>query len=152
MTIMTPHLPDDALLQTYAQREDCFTDCFASPTQTTLPSLIRAFYTTPLFRVERLILRLAGYGSTDADAAALAAGGTTFAAWTVEARAMDQILLQDAFGRTRSWLMARDGVVYFGSAVVPPEPGAPLGWTFGMLMGFHRIYSRALLRAAVRRL
>ncbi len=44
--------------------------------------------------------------------------------------------------------------LYFGSAVVPRssggngEPG--MGWLFHGLLGFHRLYSRLLLRAASR--
>lgn len=105
-----------------------------------------------MFRNERLILRLAEHASTDADVAALAKGSTQFAVWTVQARTPNHILLCDAFGRTRSWLMARDEMVYFGSAAVPREAGAPLGRMFTLLLGFHRLYSRALLRSAVRRL
>lgn len=152
MSVRQHDLPSDALLQLYAKREDCYTDCFADAAQTTLPTLIRAFYTTRLFKAERMILRIAGHPSTDAQAHALADGAAHFAVWQVEARTTDQILLADASGRTRSWLMARDGHVWFGSAVTPPEPGAPLGPVFAGLLGFHKLYSRALLASAVRRL
>ncbi len=86
----------------------------------------------------------------------------TFAAWTVEARAPDQLLLCDFMGRTRSWLMvapaeAPGGTrLYFGSVVVP-ERNATTGETampatHSRLLGFHRLYSRMLLSAAARRL
>ena len=66
-------------------------------------------------------------------------------------------------GRTRSWLMAvpqGDGGpvtrLYFGSAVVPVRDRKSgrmrLGLTFTALLGFHKLYSRALLSAARERL
>jgi hypothetical protein len=71
-------------------------------------------------------------------------------------------LLCDFLGRTRSWLMsgAGDGDsstrLYFGSAVVPngvDESGKKhFGFGFHALMGFHKLYSRALLRSAASRL
>ena len=66
-----------------------------------------AFYTTWLFRLERWILRLAvARPSTDEEAHQLARGEReAFAAWSVEARAPDQLLMCDFTGRTRSWLM-----------------------------------------------
>lgn len=123
-----------------------------------------AFYTTWLFRLERWILRLAvARPSTDEEAHELARGERdSFAAWSVEARAPDQILMCDFAGRTRSWLMvvAIEGSpgtrLYFGSVVVPirdPKTGEPsLGPVHGPLIGFHKAYSRLLLGAAARRL
>lgn len=72
----------------------------------------------------------------------------------------------DFQGRTRSWLMvapaeggsAGSTRLYFGSAVVParaPRAGTEtpdLGWTFRLLLGFHKLYSRALLFSAKSRL
>ena len=73
-----------------------------------------------------------------------------FAAWRVEDRAEDQLLLCDLPGRTRSWLMAASEgtrtLLYFGSAIVPLSPG------YRALLGFHKLYSRVLLRAAKSRL
>lgn len=46
-------------------------------------------------------------------------------------------------------------LLYFGSAVVPlPSQGGQaqrMGWGFHALLGFHRLYSRLLLRAACQR-
>jgi hypothetical protein len=42
--------------------------------------------------------------------------------------------------------------LYFGSAVVPQKPHGPMGAGFRALLGFHHLYSRALLRSAVIRL
>lgn len=121
-----------------------------------------AFYTTRLFRLERWILRLAvARPSTDEEARQLARGERdSFAAWSVEARAPDQLLMCDFTGRTRSWLMVAPAAgtsgtrLYFGSVVVPvrdPNTGAMgLGPVHGPLIGFHKRYSRLLLGAAAR--
>ncbi|MCX7357806.1 MAG: hypothetical protein NT015_06665 [Alphaproteobacteria bacterium] len=79
-----------------------------------------------------------------------------FAAWTVEARAADQLLVCDYLSRTRSWLMVEPieggGTrLYFGTAVVPVGIGsgrARLGFPFNALLPFHKLYARALLGAA----
>ncbi|MGH8241864.1 MAG: hypothetical protein ACRETY_00780 [Steroidobacteraceae bacterium] len=125
---------------------------------------VEAFYTTALFKLERWILQFAAaLPSTDGEARALARGERdSFAAWTVEARAPDQLLMRDVTGRTRSWLMvAKAGQpsgtrLYFGSVVVPvldPKTGrTSLGPVHGRLLGFHKLYSRLLLRAAARKL
>jgi hypothetical protein len=157
-------LPSDALLARYAQA-GAYTDCYATevPGSVTFVRFVTAFYTSGLFKLERFILRWAlARPSTDVEAAQLAAGARgSFAAWDVEARAEDQILLRDLAGRTRSWLMVRalDGGagtrLYFGSAVVPERDartGLPsMGFGFRALLRFHRRYSIALLAAARRR-
>ena len=63
-------------------------------------------------------------------------------------------------GRTRSWFMsetlecgaARETRLYFGSAVVPIERQSSgrtvFGFGFQALVGFHKLYSVALLSAA----
>lgn len=149
-------LPPNALLRAY-QLDGGYADCYSTdlPLAVTHGRYVEAFYTTPLFKTERLILRLAiGKPSTDAQARQLAAGTLdAFAAWTVEKRADDQLLLADIYGRTRSWLMvepiAGGTRLYFGSAVVPR---ARQRRSFGLLLGFHRLYSKALLASARRRL
>ena len=122
-----------------------------------------AFYTTWLFRLERLVLaHLCGYPSTDAQARELAQGlRDDFAAWKVETREEAQLLLTDVTGRTRSWLMVESPAgsattrLHFGSAVLPLPTGHPragtLGIGFSALIGFHKLYSRALLSLAARR-
>lgn len=157
-------LPAPALLVRYAGGNG-YTDCFTTvlARRVALADFIDAFYTSWLFKLERAVLAgLFARPSTDAEAAELAAGNAErFAAWTVEARAADQILLCDLRGRTRSWLMveARNTArtrLYFGSAIVPAHPErhghAALGAGFRALLGLHRLYSRALLHAAARRL
>jgi len=159
-------LPPDALLLPYADGGG-YVDCYSCEIEGHLShaQFVAAFYTTPLFKLERLILRFAlNRPSTDAQAAQLGRGeASEFAAWSVEARAPDQLLLCDLAGRTRSWLMSTpvgatgDSTrLLFGSAVVPlrdARSGASrMGWSFRTLLGFHKLYSRALLGAARRRL
>ena len=152
-------LPDAALLQAYHQRPGCYADCYAVelPGQVGFADYVTAFYTTPLFKLERAILRITvRRPSTDGDARALAEGQVErFAAWDVEGREDNQLLLCDLAAKTRSWLMVEplEGAtrLYFGSAVVPGGNGK-LGVLVHALMGFHKAYSRALLGAAARRL
>lgn len=156
-------LPPQALLQRYRQRDDCFTDCYAVelPEKIDLARFVTAFYCTPLFRLERVILRFTvRRPSTDEQAATVAHGQRDkFAAWDVEDRRSDQLLMCDLAARTRSWFMVEatdQGTrLYFGSAVTPPSdanPGQGLGTIFTALLGFHKLYSRALLASARRRL
>lgn len=157
-------LPESALLHKYRE-SGAYTDCYA--TEVAWPvaqaEYVEAFYTTAVFKVERQLLKWFAFRpSTDTEAKQLAAGAlTTFAAWSVEGQAADQLLLCDFAGRTRSWLMAvpiEDGGtrLYFGSAVVPVVSArsgkATLGFAFGALLGFHKLYSRVLLHAARSRL
>jgi hypothetical protein len=153
-------LPAGALLDRY-RREGGYVDCYATSVSGRLSheQYVCAFYTTALFKVERFILRwIVSRPSTDADAAALASGASdTFAAWHVEARTANELLLCDLTGRTRSWLMVAPAPagtrLYFGSAVIPRSAtGRHGGLTYRALMRFHRIYSVALLAAARRRL
>jgi len=159
-------LPANALLEAY--RATGYADCYTTSIgrDVSHAEYVEAFYTTLPFRLERLILKLGvARPSTDAGVRALANGtADAFAAWHVEARAPGQLLLCDFQRRTRSWLMvASEGSVsapetrlYFGSAVVPPRRAAAgpssMGLVFGSLLGFHKLYSRILLRAARRRL
>jgi hypothetical protein len=161
-------VPDDALLRTYAggARPECWRqsgDYFAIAVDrvVSLAEFVFAFYTSPMFRVERVILGfLAGAPSTDTDARSLAEGsGTSFAVWRVGDRTVTQLLMCDRYERTRSWL----GVVplndaktllQFGSAVAS-KGGArtatrarrTLIWP---LFKFHVMYSQVLLHAAKR--
>ena len=85
---------------------------------------VEAFYTSRVFKLERLILKwLVDKPSTDAEAKELAAGvRDRFAAWTVKI-ATDQLLMCDYMSATRSWLMVapceREGLpatrLHFGS-------------------------------------
>jgi len=165
--IRSCQLPSDALLNRYLA-SGAYADCYVTEVagRVSHAEFVEAFYTTAVFKLERLILRLfVSRPSTDAQAGELARGElSSFAAWAVEGRAPDQLLLTDLTGRTRSWLMVampknRDFIgtrLYFGSAVVPmrsPKTGrTSLGPVFSALLGFHKLYSRVLLRAAGHRL
>ncbi len=120
---------------------------------------VEAFYTTAVFKAERLLLKwFASRPSTDSQAGDLARGSLdAFAAWTVEGRSPGQLLLADVTGRTRSWLMTASNAdgstrLYFGSAVVPATHARTgrkgLGLLFRSLLGFHKLYSRILLFAS----
>ena len=156
--IIASDLPEAALLQRY-KRNGSYTDCYFMdmPRHIDMSEYIFAFYTTPLFKIERTILALIGRPSTDEDAHNLAQGhDAPFAAWSIEGRASNQLLLCDFLGRTRSWLMVElrqsSTRLYFGSAVVPKSKRATgkasFGFAFHALFGFHRLYTKALMRAA----
>lgn len=160
-------LPENALLRTYAGDVN-YTDCFTTTIARNVShaEFITAFYTTLLFRTERVILKwAANKPSTDAEAKRLSEGELDcYAAWYVESRAKNQLLMCDFRDRTRSWLMVEppsDGGgtstrLYFGSAVVPGRDPTSnntfAGFSFRILLGFHKIYSVALLYSARSRL
>lgn len=168
---MTPcPVPESSLLHR-CLRDGAFADCYVTEIgrSVTHAEFVAAFYTTWVFRLERFILRWwFSKPSTDDEARALAAGtANAFAAWRVEGRGESEILLADFTGRTRSWLSAAPAAhdpsarepgtrLYFGSAVMPITSTATgrkeLGGRFDALLGFHKIYSRVLLRAASARL
>lgn len=157
-------IPPNSLLATYA-KDGHYVDCFCTEIagRISFADFIFAFYTTTLFKLERWILTwLVSRPSTDEEARELAeAGRATFAAWSLEARRENEVLMCDLFGRTRSWLMIipmddSRTTLYFGSAVVPvrnPQTGKlSLGCIYRSLLGFHKIYSVLLLFSASRRL
>jgi hypothetical protein len=84
-------VPDDALLKTYhggrhPERWGHYGDCFSVQVDgpVTLSQFVFAFYTSPVFRIERVILLLVGAPSIDEQAQAVAEGlGDTFAVWMV---------------------------------------------------------------------
>ncbi|MEO0523677.1 MAG: hypothetical protein AAF088_12240 [Pseudomonadota bacterium] len=154
--------PEGSFLADHERIEGVYVDCYTTrhDGHISLTELIDAFYTSPLFKAERLVLRvMARSPSTDADVRALATGeAQSFAAWRVEARRDAEILLADKAGRTKSWLSVKpDGAgtrLFFGSVVLPVKGrgGKPtLGPVFHSLLGAHKIYSQALLAAAGRR-
>jgi hypothetical protein len=149
-------LPEHALLQS-RRAAGAFTDCYALRIgrTVTLADYIAAFFTTPVFRLERwIIARMLGHASTDAQAHALAdSRSDRFVVWVTEARNSKQILL--GVGRTATWLMIEPApgatVLYLGSSI---EQGAANrgAWRYRALLRFHDLYSRVLLRATARRL
>ncbi len=166
-SIKSCSIPEVALLNNYLKAgiyTDCYTTDILGPVSH--KQYVTAFYTTFVFKMERVILKMAlSRPSTDNQVKQLADGSIDeFAAWHVEARSENQLLLSDFRHRTRSWLMVVPMAgsestrtrLYFGSAVVPVEDSktgrlAP-GFGFNALLGFHRLYSKILLRAARSRL
>lgn len=152
--ISPAQLPNFALLVLYAKK-GAHTDCYTCRVDASMNLLdfIMVFYNTPLFKLERQLLKLVGKPSSDLDVKDLAANQTdTFAAWSVEAREKDQILLRDYQGKTRSWLMvSKESTgtrLYFGSAVIAQKDSGEIGRGFKLLMGFHKLYSILLLYSA----
>jgi hypothetical protein len=169
-------VPEDALLRTYqgGLRPECWRgsgDCFAISVDrgVSLADFVLAFYTSPVFWVERLILGLlAGAPSMDAEARQLADGiGISFAVWRVGERTATQLLMCDRYERTRSWfrvvpLSGGKTLLQFGSAVAargdpratPRAQGllSPGGVLYRLLLKFHVLYSQILLYAAKRAL
>jgi len=166
MAVHSCALPADTFLRRY-DHGDNYADCFVVEASglISLRQYVADFYTTGLFKSERAVLSLAGRPSLDTQARQVAAGtGTTFAAWSVEERAEDELLMRDVTGRTRSWFKVASvsdevsdrTLLYFGSAITAVKNGATgrmkIGPVFQSLTGLHIMYSRALLAAAVRRI
>ena len=160
--------PDRTLLDAYANGDGGFTDCYGVEIDGAVPlaDYVTAFYTTPLFKLERWLLRVAaGFRATDRDAERMADGRQDhYSAWQVEGRTSDELLMCPAGGATRSWFMVvplgrpDDGArtrLFFGSAIVPRTHGAKrsgvMTAAYRLLLVFHDLYSRALLSAARRR-
>ena len=98
---------EDALLKTYRggkhpERWGHYGDCFSVLVDgsVTLSEFVFAFYTSPVFRIERLILQvLVGAPSTDEQAREVAEGrGDSLAVWTVGERTPTQLLMCDRYG------------------------------------------------------
>ena len=155
--------PEHSLITEQSKMSGYVTDCFSIEISRAvkLSDFIEAFYKTPLFRLERVVLSLAPKGRMrDADVTALSKGLTDrIFIWEVETRHDAQILL--SAGGTKSWLMVQpieDGTrLYFGSVLVPApskvkDEAPKVGWLIDSLMGAHLLYSRLLLQAAARRL
>jgi len=166
-SIESCQLPDNALLNTYKQN-GAYTDCYCTEisSSVTHSQYVKAFYTTSVFKLERLILKwVVSKPSSEAQVVLLADGETDmFSAWNVEKRCKNQLLLCDYQKRTRSWLMIKhveseNGIttrLYFGSAVVPTKniktSSASFGLVFHALSWFHKMYSVVLLFSAKARL
>jgi len=146
-------LPAYSLLGKYA-RQGAYADCYvtAVPLAVTHAEYVEAFYTSWLFKLERFILTwLLSRPSTDVEARELAHGErSSFAAWSLDSRIGNQLVMLDFMAYTCSWLMIEsqpaETVLYFGTGVMRRSFG------FRVLMPFHRLYARALLAAASARL
>ena len=162
VVVVNQDIPPGRLIADYAERAGHFTDCFSCvvPGKVALADFVTAFYTTPLFRAERFVLRVAARApSTDAQARAVADGQSErFAIWTVETRRGNELMMAERSGRTKSWfkVMAQcsETQLLFGTVVVPVRSKSGdlvLGPVFDSLKGAHTFYARALLAAAARR-
>ena len=166
-------LPNDALLARYcpevfSSSRTGYCDCYAVTVNGVieLEEFVYHFYSTPIFKLERWILRIAvNHPSTDQQIKQLAIGkADKFAAWIVEERRVNQLLLRDVSGRTRSWFMryefhenkTTNTLLLFGSAVLPVTDrntrNQKLGVLFTTLMVFHKLYSRLLLASASKKI
>lgn len=146
-------LPSHSLLTKVAHAGN-YTDCYvaAVPLNVTHAEFVEAFYTSWLFKLERLFLAwTVDKPSTDAEARDLARGARDrFAAWSVDARIGNQVVMLDYLSYTCSWLMVEerpaDTLLYFGTGIFRKS------FAFRALVPFHRLYARALLSAAGSRL
>ena len=158
-------IPQECLLRAYELTDGCYTDCYQIDVDgpPDFQRYIRLFFDTWIFRLERRILALSGQKfATTEDVEALACGEIDrFAAWRVEKRTANELLMTAQKGRIRTWLYLpadRNDLdktrLMFGSAVLPVETGDAskkrLGWVIRFLLPFHRFYSRLLLKAAAR--
>jgi hypothetical protein len=158
-------VPNDALLKTYRggvrpERWGAYGDCFAVSIDrvVSLADFVFAFYTSPLFRIERMLLRVfLKAPSTDGQARALADGSrASFAVWYVGKRTATQLLMCDRYERTRSWfrvLPVAGGrtLLQFGSAIAAAPDRTLTSSThkrFSLLLHFHMLYSQLLLHSS----
>lgn len=146
-----------------------YVDCFGATLRGTIgvEQLLASFLTAPAFRPERWLLACAlDMRSGDGEAQALARGDRqAFAAWSVEERDAEQVLLCDFLGHTRSWFMTEPGSepgggivtrVRYGTAIVRRDMHgvAHWGWSlaFWPLLPLHRLYARILLASTLGRI
>ncbi|APG49136.1 hypothetical protein [Phaeobacter porticola] len=155
-------IPEGSLLQQFAERPGFHVDAFVAHVGFT-PSLndyIVAMFDSRVFRIERALLALAAFKPTfkEGVAALAAAESDRLASWKTVQRTEQELLMEVEKGRVRTWLMvepAQGGAskLWFGSAVVPKPAqtgkAGGIGFVFRTLMGFHKLYSRVLLRAAI---
>ena len=166
--ICSADIPDGSLLAEYNDIRDGkiaenFCDCYSVTVNgiICLEELVYAFYTCPVFAIERRILAIVlGVPSSDEYARQLSTGQCNrYLAWTVENRREHEMLLRFPKSHTGSWFMVRhtveDGLdrteLLFGSVVFPKKSNTGFGLIFHCLSGFHRLYSAALLKSAKKR-
>jgi len=131
-----------------------------------LEDFVFGFYTTALFKLERFILTwIVLKPSNDMQAKELTENKTNkFAAWTVENRTENELLMCDMLERTRSWFMINHTgtkenprtQLFFGTGIAPATKGkigkSSIGVFFIALLPFHKIYSILLLYSAKTRI
>ena len=156
----------NSLLASYAENGYADSYCTDLPGHISMEGYVFSFYTTALFKLERFILTWTVLKpSNDLQAKELMDGKTDkFAAWTIEARKENELLMCDMLKRTRSWFMVNHTgtkdtprtQLYFGTGIAPATRGATvktsIGLFFILLLPFHKLYSVFLLLFAKRRL
>ena len=154
-------LPEGALHAKHDASQGFHTDCFETEfdAEVTLSQFVEAFYTGRLFKCERAILRYTiKRPSTDAQAHEIAQGTITkFAAWDTEDRTETQLLMCDLSQSTKSWFMVEplsggSTRLRFGSVACPKPGTTELPALVKPLMRFHELYSKLLIKGAVKRL
>ena len=167
MSVKIVKIPENGLLNAYDLKSGCYTDCFCIdvPGSVSFPTYVYAFFNTPVFKLERVLLRLFAFSpSSDTDVANLASGTSdVLSMWNVEERNENQMLMSVGNGPIRTWLMCSSNDIssgttrlFFGSAVLPSRRNASgdrkMGRSFHILLGFHKVYSRILLWSAKQKL
>ena len=167
MSVKIVEIPENGFLNAYDLKSGCYTDCFCIdvPGSINFPTYVYAFFNTPVFKLERVLLRLlASSPSSETDVANLASGTSdVLSMWNVEERNENQMLMSVGNGPIRTWLMCSSSDIssgttrlFFGSAVLPTRRDASgdhkMGRSFHILLGFHKIYSRILLWSAKQKL
>ena len=169
MSLHSGSAPEGALIRRYTTNPGGYSDRFYVdiPADVTLSDYILAFFSTPIFRMERLILNLVPSGRSNEQCVLDLASGTgdKMAGWKTEKRDENQLLLAVGDGPIRTWLMVQGTQssettptkttrLYFGSAVLPTsmtKDGHPkLAIVFKLFSGLHIFYSRLLLWWAAR--
>lgn len=152
----------DSLVASYS--ENGYADSYRTEISghISLEDFVFGFYTTALFRLERFILTwTVQKPSNDQQARDLIEGKTNkFAAWTIENRRQNELLMCDMLERTRSWFMVNQigtkenprTQLYFGTGISPATKGkaekSSIGLFFIALLPFHKLYSVLLLYSA----
>ncbi len=167
MRIDETPLPENALLQKYVKSGD-YTDCFSVviDKHVSQADFIEAFYNSRVFKLERFILTcLVFKPSSDRQAAQLAIGTIEkYAAWNLEARNENQLLMCDFKQATRSWLMTEkiepnestQTRLFFGSALIARtnqqnnEKSIP--FLIKSMVPAHQFYSKCLLNSTAAKL
>lgn len=167
MSVKIGEIPENGLLNAYGLQSGCYTDCFYidMPGSVSFSTYVYAFFNSPVFKLERALLRLfTSSPSSDNDVENLASGVSDgLSMWNVEERGDNQMIMSVGNGPIRTWLMCcNSGIssgttrLYFESAVLPTQHNASrdlkMGRTYRILLGFHKQYSRILLRSAKRKL
>jgi hypothetical protein len=154
--------PPNSLVSPYSENGYADSYCTEIAGHISLEDFVFGFYTTALFRLERFILTwTVQKPSDDKQAKDLMEGKTNkFAAWTVEGRRQNELLMCDMLERTRSWFMVKQigtkedprTQLYFGTGISAAKKGkaekSSLGLFFIALLPFHKIYSVLLLYSA----